>query len=106
MRKRVPVIDWSNAESVATCVVFLDGNVAPKSSERAMRIESGLLEVANCRQATYTFPFVGSIAMFVPWLMELDSESLVGFDQVLPQSSERVNMILVLWLPVNRLQTT
>src|SRR6266545_503840 len=37
--------------------------------------------------------------------MELDSESLIGFDQVFPQSSDRENMIFVLALPVNRLQT-
>src|SRR5262245_41459028 len=43
--------------------------------------------------------------MFVPWLIELDSESLIGLDHVFPQSSDRENMILVLWLPVNRLQT-
>ena len=29
----------------------------------------------------------------------------MGLDQVFPQSSERENMILVLVLPVNRLQT-
>ena len=41
--------------------------------------------------------------MFVPWLMELDSEILIGVDQVFPQSRERENMIFVDWLPVKRL---
>jgi hypothetical protein len=38
-------------------------------------------------------------------LIEFDSESFRGFDQVFPQSSERENMIFVLVLPVKRLQT-
>ena len=41
--------------------------------------------------------------MLVPWLTELDSETLTGFDQVFPQFCERVTMIFVLWLPVKRL---
>ena len=52
VRKRVAERVWSKGAIVATCVVFLDGNVLPKSSERAMRIESGLLVVANWRQTT------------------------------------------------------
>jgi hypothetical protein len=41
------------------------------------------------------------MAIAVPWLIELPSESLTGLLQVLPQSSERVNMIFVLEVPVN-----
>jgi hypothetical protein len=70
-----------------------------------MRMDSGLLEVLNWRQAAYTLPLAGSIARFVPWLIELDSESLIGLDQVFPQSTERENMIFVLVAPVKRLHT-
>ncbi len=105
VRNCVPDIAWSNGVIVATWTVFLDGNVLPKSSDRATRIDSGLLEVLNWRQTAYTFPLAGSMARFVPWLIELDSESLSGLDQVFPQSSERENMIFVLVEPVKRLHT-
>ena len=51
VRNRVPDIAWSNGAIVDTVEVFFEGKLSPKSSERATRIESGLLDVANCRQA-------------------------------------------------------
>ncbi len=84
--------------------MFLDGKVWPKSVDLATRMASVWLLAAKRRQATKTAPFFGSTAIFVPWLIEFDSEILIGFDQVFPQSTECENMILVDWLPVNRLQ--
>ncbi len=51
VRNRVPDIAWSKGTIVATVEVFFEGKLAPKSSERATKIESGLLDVANCRHA-------------------------------------------------------
>ena len=113
VRNWAPDDPWSNAQRFgavpvprfATVVVYLDGNVFPKSVERAQMIASGWLEVANRRQQAKTFPVSGSTARFVPWLIELLSLSLLGPLHVLPQSVERENMIFVLVEPVNRLHT-
>ena len=77
---------------VAMTVAFV--KLRPKSVDLAYRMASGWLFVAKRRQTAWMSPFLGSTAMVVPWLMALDSESLMGAVQVFPQSSDRVNMIL------------
>src|SRR4030042_7017697 len=84
---------------VPTSVAFV--NVFPKLVDFARTIASLWLLVAKRRHVTWTAPESGSMAIAVPWLIELLSESLIGLLQVAPQSNERVNMIFVLVLPVN-----
>src|SRR5512136_1724787 len=99
VRNEVAVSPWSNGIIVATSLDFV--NVCPKLVDFVITMASVWLLVAKRRQATYTAPESGSMAIVVPWFIELLSESLMGVLQVAPQSRERVNMIFVLVLPVN-----
>src|SRR5690349_12588773 len=52
VRNSFTVVAWSKGAIVATSLMFLLGNVLPKSVDLAMTIPSGWLELANRRHVT------------------------------------------------------
>src|SRR5689334_19994288 len=90
VRKLKKVVPWSNGLIVATSSGVV--KVCPPSVDLTSIIAAVTPSDLNRRQAAYTAPLAGSMAMVEPWFNAL-SPITAGLLHVLPQSCDRANRI-------------